>query len=462
MTSRFASCALAGLRALAIGSRVAERRAVRTLRLGSYLAFLGIFASCAGNGTTGATTSSPGGDSPIGDPPQLDDKADGGSDGWGSALDCKPVPVLPQLQHAHIVLSIDGQTAHLMGDGYDKVFPVGDGAIVTDETDPNYGESNSYPPIANGRHDFEITPGSIQECKTWWTDPETGAQSPVFAGLPFLSWDGDYAMHGPIDNYTAPNGGTLRRGYVSHGCFRMEAADILEVYGRIKGIAHVPVHVQREPERRADGSRVDVANVWVGAACDADSDCTYSGGYCAKDAYAGHGFCSMHCTQYCSDRANLPSTFCVADPNNANQGMCVPKALSTNYECRPYDGMSVAAQTPRFHQPAVTADVCLPGSKGWVGDHCFTDSECGNGTTCLGATATDPGICSESCAKYCPDEVGFPETLCANAPELSSSGTCLRQCTPSENGAECPSDMSCGTVSRWNSTVQKTVCLPKN
>jgi hypothetical protein len=430
-----------------------------------HLALLAFFASCAGHDTTGANTSSPGGDSPIGDQPILDDKADGGSDGWGSALDCKTVPTLPQLVNPRITLSINGLTAHLVDDnGYDKVFPVGNGAIVTDPTDANFGESNSYPPIANGKHDFEITPSSIQECKTWWTDPDTGDQSPVFAGLPFLSWDGDYAMHGPIDNYTAPNGGNLRRGFVSHGCFRMEAADILEVYGRIKGVAHVPVHVQREPEYRADGTRVDVAQKWVGADCDVDSDCNYAGGYCAMNEYAQHGFCSAHCTQYCADKANLPTTFCVADPNNANEGMCVPKSLSTNYECRNYQEMSVHAATPRYNQPSVTADVCSPGSPGWVGDHCFADSECGNGTTCLGAGSDTPGLCTESCTKFCPDEVGFPETACVYAQVLThqDAPTCLRQCDPANHGSECPSDMACGSVERAASTLMKTVCLPKN
>jgi hypothetical protein len=446
------------LRGGARGSLIALRRCVRFY---SFAALLIFFASCAGHDTTGANTSA-GGDQPLGDDPILDDKADGGSDGWGSALDCKTVPVLPQLVNAHITLSIDGQTAHLTGDGYDKVFPVGNGTIITDMTDPNYGESNSYPPIAGGKHDFAITPSSIQECKTWWTDPDTGAQSPVFAGLPFLSWDGDYAMHGPVDNYTAPNGGTLRRGYVSHGCFRMEAADILEVYGRIKGIASVPVHVQREAERRADGTRVDVPNVWVGAACTADADCTYAGGYCAQNAYAQHGFCSAHCTQYCDDRADLPTTFCVADPSNANEGMCVPKAIDTNYECRPYDAMKLAAATPRYNQPSVTADVCVPGSPGWVGDHCFADSDCGNGTTCLGASGTAPGICSETCTKYCPDEVGFADTFCAEAPALANGGTCLRQCTPSDNGAECPVDMTCTDEPRLGEPgTTKYVCMPK-
>lgn len=398
---------------------------------------------------------------PLGDRP-IDDKADG-ADGWGSALDCKLVPVLPQLVNPHITLSIDGLTAHLTGDGYDKVFPVGPGAIETDETDGNFGESHSYPPIAGGRHEFEITPGSIQECKTWWSDPATGDKSPVFAGLPFLSWDGNYAMHGPIDGYTAPNGGHLRRGFVSHGCFRMEAADILEVYGRIKGVAHVPVHVQREAERRADGSIVDLASKGIGAACSADPDCNYAGGYCAQDAYAQHGFCSAHCTQYCTDHAGAPPTFCVADPASTTTGMCVPKAIAQDYECHNYDELTVHAATPRFNQPAVVADVCLPGSRGWVGDHCFADADCDNGTTCLGAAGAKPGICSMPCQKYCMDEPGEPDTFCAQVPALASGGQCLRQCTPSSNASECPTDMACGTAPRaGQTTVVKNVCLPKS
>lgn len=76
----------------------------------------------------------------------------------------------------------------------------------------------------------------------------------MFAGLPFLSWSGNYAIHGPIDNFRAANGGTLRRGYVSHGCIRMPSADVLELYGRIKGVASVPVHVQRARDRKPNGS----------------------------------------------------------------------------------------------------------------------------------------------------------------------------------------------------------------
>ncbi|NVB83863.1 MAG: L,D-transpeptidase [Kofleriaceae bacterium] len=431
-------------------------RVVKYVRL---LALSTLLASCASDPTP-VEEETPGGDLGLGDVSADDMKADGN---WGAALTCKTVPNLPQLVNPKITLSIDGLTLHLTDDnGFDKVFPVGPGQIETDPTSGEFGESHSYYPIAStGRHDFVITPSTIQPCKTWWTDPETGTKSPVFAGLPFMSFYGNYAIHGPIDNYRATNGGSLRRGYVSHGCFRMEAADVLEVYARIKGVARVPVHVQREPERRVDGSRVDVQAPWIGTSCSTDSECSFTNGFCAKNAYSQRGFCSARCTSYCADKAGQPTTFCVADPNDATKGMCVPKVSSVNYECRPYDQF-VSATVARFNQPAVTANVCKPGSRGWVGDHCLANADCGSGTSCRGAAAGKPGICSMDCDRFCADQPGYADTFCAAVPSLGSRGSCLRQCTPSSNASECPSDMACAAVSRQGeSAVKKNVCVPR-
>jgi len=402
------------------------------------LAVVLLFASCAN-----ANTSSPtGGDLPLGD--FTDDKADGD---WGHALECKPVPDLPSLVSPTITLSIDGLTLHLVdpASGYDRVFPVGPGAIDATDTDPEFGESLSYRPIIDtGTHDFAITPSTIQTCKTWWTDPETGDQIPVFAGLPFLSWHGNYAIHGPIDNYTAANGGTLRRGFVSHGCFRMEAADILEVYARIKDVAKTPVHVQREPERRTDGTIVDVAPKWIGASCEQDGDCAT--GYCAQNRYTGRGFCSAHCTLYCDDKVGYPSTFCVDDPSTGN-GMCVPKMVAQDQDCRPFEQMT-AHTASRHGQPQTTASVCLPGSPGWVGDRCFADADCGNGTTC------QRGLCSMPCDQFCSDEPGSPSTFCA------ADGQCARRCTAASNASECTNGTVCEATTRHgNPGVTRDICV---
>ena len=301
----------------------------------------------------------PGADLPLGDQLPDDLKADGT---WGAALTCKPVPDVPRLQAPRILVSLDGLTLHLVdaASGYDRVFPIGPGAINHNPGETSYGQSLSlYPVLATGQHEFAITPASIQPCKLWWTDPETGRRQPVFAGLPFLSWYGNYGIHGPIDNFRAPNGGTLRRGYVSHGCIRMEAADILEVYGRIKGVKRVPVHVQQEPERWSDGRRVDVASPWIGAECVSDGDCPLDGAFCHPNPASGRGFCTVPCTAYCADRAGYPTTFCVADPDDPSRGMCVEKATSQDEACRPFDQLTPQTQA-RFGQPSVSATVCAP------------------------------------------------------------------------------------------------------
>ncbi|MBX3159050.1 MAG: L,D-transpeptidase [Deltaproteobacteria bacterium] len=401
-------------------------------------------------------------DLPLGDVSAEDMKADGD---WGAALTCKDVPELPPLVSPQITLSIDGLTLHLTdpATGFDKVYPVGAGVVDQNPESGEFRESLSYYPVSStGRSDFAITPASIQPCKTWWTDPATGEKTPVFAGLPFMSFHGNYAIHGPIDGYRAANGGSLRRGYVSHGCFRMQGADVLEVYARIKGVAKVPVRVQRSPERRADGTRVDLAQTWIGAECRADADCNFSKGFCAKNAIGGRGFCSARCTSTCADRAGNPGTFCVADPSAPNLGMCVPKAQATNFDCRPYDHLGVAPATPRFNQPAVVADVCVPKSPGWVGDHCFASSDCANGTTCRGASALTPGLCTMSCDRFCDDLPGTADTFCARVPALSTTGgSCVRQCTPGANAPECPSNTTCTVLARNSGTGSRAVCVPK-
>jgi hypothetical protein len=437
---------------------------VRSIR---FIAALSLLAACADDGSQDVPDGdvTEGDDIGLGDLSPEDQKADGN---WGYALDCKPVPDLPRLPKPKITLSIDGLTLRLTDTtvGFDKVFPVGPGAIETDPTKSQFGESYSYYPVSStGRSDFVITPSSIQPCKTWWTDSATGERTPVFAGLPFMSFYGPYAIHGPVDNYRAANGGTLRRGYVSHGCFRMEAADVLEVYARIKGVASVPVHLQREPERLPETAKVDVASKWIGAECITDSECGYANGFCAKNKFTERGFCSARCTSTCADKKGYPTTFCVANPDAPGTGMCVAKAQKENFECRPYDHQGIFASTFRFNSASVKADVCGPKSGGWVGDHCLTNTDCASGASCSGASAGKPGICTMACDRYCADMPGYADTFCANAPALAlveGKGSCLRQCTPSSNAAECPTDMECKPLARnGQASVTKNVCVPK-
>lgn len=394
-------------------------------------------------------------DLPVGDRLADDSKADN----WGAALTCKPVPSLPQLRHPKIVVSLDGRTVHVTDPetGYDKVFPAGVGAVETDEAEASFGESKSYYPIiATGQNDFSIKLANVSPCKTWWSDPETGEKSPVFAGLPFMPFFGGYALHGPIDNFRASNGGNLRRGYVSHGCIRMEAADVMEIYARIKSLVSVPVHLQREPERLADGTRVDLLQKWIGSECQVDADCNYAGGVCHGNHVGGRGFCSQVCGSSCPDRAGQPTTFCVADPDRAGQGMCVAKVTAPyNVDCRPSDHM-LPKVAPRNKQ-TVTATVCLPASRGWIGDRCDASNPCSTGNSCSPA-----GVCTQACVTSCPDLDGAPWTYCAKDAAIAGSGnTCVRQCTPASNGSECPADEACVARPRARDGKTMYACTPR-
>jgi hypothetical protein len=424
----------------------------------SHLAFLALLTACSlPEGDPGAGIGEA--DLPLGEVNPDDMKDDGV---WGYATICKPVPNLPALVAPRITVSIDGLTLRLVDDvtGYDKVFPVGVGQMDPKSTSLTFGESLSmYPPLAYRKNDFVVKPVNITPCKIWWKDPDSGQNLPVFAGLPFISWSGSYGIHGPIDGYRAINGGSLRPGYVSHGCVRMESADVLEVYARIKGVASVPVHVQREPERLDDGDKVQILAKWVGSECDGDSDCNYTGGVCKQNPWSGRGFCSAACTRSCTDKPGYPMTYCVADPDEPSLGMCVNKVSAQNAECRPYDHF-VAETQVRFNDPGKSATVCMPGSPGWVGDRCFTNGDCDDGTHCAGATDTQAGFCTMSCARYCSDQNGYADTFCVDGFE-ANTGSCVRTCTPASNGAECPEDFKCEERTRRGDTTRKYVCVPE-
>jgi len=395
-------------------------------------------------------------DLPLGDREGLDDLK---ADGWGSALECKPIPNLPPLADPAITISIDGLTLHLVdraGD-YDRVFPVGVGQIDLG-SGLTSGESHTMWPVLDAHtQEFRIKTTdsyNFNACRVWWTDSETNETLPVFAGLPFMRWSGSYGIHGPITNYQLPNGGNLKRGYVSHGCVRMEAADVVEVYARIRGVSSVPVRVQREAERTVDHQRVDVETRWIGAECTSNADCNFEGGFCKQNPLGGTGFCTRSCTQYCPDRSFAPKTFCVADPDDATKGICTIKQNADNYGCRPYEHLTPRT-AKRFNQTSVTANVCLPGSRGWIGDRCASESDCQEPNQCV------RGICTQSCTSACPDQEATPSTFCAQESSFGAP-TCLRQCTPVSNGSECPADSQCVPRKRAGSTtVTRNVCVPE-
>jgi hypothetical protein len=307
-------------------------------------------------------------DLPVGEVVAGDSKVDGPDPLYGFALTCKQAPVLTPLAQPRIIVSINGLTLHLIDDatGMSKVYPIGPGAIDQDPASATYGESLTWRAVAAaGTQDFTLQPDYVDPCKIWHTDKATGEKLPLFAGLPFLNWYGNYGFHGPIDNYAAENGGDLRRGFVSAGCVRMQSADILELYALTLGV-RVRVHVQLEPERDAAGVRIDVPDRWIGSECTGDADCTFPGGFCQPNQCSGRGFCSARCTGGCPDKPGYPVTFCTADPESSNQGLCVMRESPLNAACRPYDRM-VIQRVSRFGQPGVRTNACMPETPGWFG-----------------------------------------------------------------------------------------------
>lgn len=288
---------------------------------------------------------------------------EGAAESWGDATKCKPIPSVEALKSPEIVISLDGLTLHLRDRAgtYDRVFPIGPGAIENGKSLTPIGQ------FYTGSNTTEVPDsrwGYYYACRIMWTDSETGKASPVFAGLPFIRLAGaptaGYAIHGPVDRFTAPNGGSLRRGYVSHGCIRMAAEDIVEVYARIRGRARTPVRIQQEVERLEGGVAVDVAQKWVGSECRATSDCNFQGGVCRIPQGATIGTCTRPCTRTCPDRAGEATTFCVADPQSG-AGICVPQASVTFTDrCDRYPGrLALKSGAPRPDRSA-RADVCAP------------------------------------------------------------------------------------------------------
>jgi hypothetical protein len=303
-------------------------------------------------------------DLPLGD--GVDLKADGD---WGPyATQCKAIPTRPALVNPRITISITGLTLHLTdATGFSRVYPVGVGAINHSAGETTFDRSLSlYPVLTTKSTKFTIKTSRVDPCKVWWTDPATRQKSPVFAGLPFLPWYGSYGIHGPITEYQQQNGGKLQRGYVSHGCVRMEAADVAEVWAYVRKASEVPVTVQAELERPTSGAlAVDLDQRWILSECATSADCNYSGGLCVPRAGSARGFCSAACTGYCNyDKYGYPVTFCVPPASignfTATTGFCTNKSSDFDDSCRRYDGMRSASNTPRFSQPSVKSTVCLP------------------------------------------------------------------------------------------------------
>lgn len=407
-------------------------------------------------------------DLPIGD--VVNPKADGF---YGAATDCKPIPWVEPLEDPKIVISLDGLTLRLTDEAgtYDRVFPIGAGSIEDGKSltpvSTQFSRGTFYTrtdvtPVDDGPTPSQAKWGWNHRCRVWWTS-ETGEKLPVFAGLPFIRLAGHphsaaYGIHGPVDDYTIPSGGRLRRGYVSHGCVRMSAEGIKEVYGRIAG-KQAEVVIQQAVERRDDGSAVDY-DPWLLSECQTDADCDFDGGFCQFNEYRGAGYCTQACTRYCPDRAGHPTSFCVPNPDGSG-GICTLKSTVTQTNsCARLEGFVEHRAVARPDWSA-RADVCLPGSDGWIGDRCVSDDECEIGH-CTPVEGGPGGICTTSCSRYCPDKAGAAVTFCIDAPDsvFDTGGMCVARCATDD---DCPTGTACRETSRHaQSSFVTTACVPND
>lgn len=169
---------------------------------------------------------------------------------------------LPQLERPEVIVSLEQKTVHLFdrATGFSAVYPTGPGALTS--------SGRSMTPTG-----FYATWSDTDE--GWYFIPRRYTPD-YFGGFPFLRLTIEnsmgyhtYGFHGPI-SYTCPGGGTdcdlvdrqwfLRREFVSHGCMRMEAEDIVELFWSIEDLPSVPVAIIAGVEVDAAGSPVDVGS----------------------------------------------------------------------------------------------------------------------------------------------------------------------------------------------------------
>lgn len=296
---------------------------------------------------------------------------------WGQAVFCKAIPELPSLPTPEVVISLDGLTLHLFdrSTGFDRVYPIGVGEIRKGKTLTSTSWSapggvyyaNLDKPAFYDRQTPRVRWAWNYACRFWWRDKHKGQTLPVYGGMPFIrlqtgGW-AEEGIHGPAERYKQADGGRLSRGYVSHGCIRMASEGILDLYGRTRG-KRFPVKVQRDIERREDGTAIDEDERWLLSECQQDSDCNFEDGFCHKNPFFDRGFCTKACTGRCEDMVGRGTSFCVPDPDAPGKGMCTLRAARFNNHCKRFMGFARRKNVERFGEPKGRSAVCLPSDQG--------------------------------------------------------------------------------------------------
>ncbi len=209
---------------------------------------------------------------------------------------------------------------------------------------------------------------------------------------------------------------------------------------------------------------------FIGEPCATEGAC--STGLCLS-ALEGLSFpagsCSQRCEKTCPDQAGHPTTTCIA---LAGDGYCLSSCDKSRYPgsgCRAGYG---CVSAPR-HGQSGTRQVCLPEQSpppapSFIGGPCSSAAGCSSSSARCLAGSFLGGMCTEPCAKLCPDAKGWPETFCVSfAPATETfagaEGHCFSRCDQARHpGSGRRAGYRCVKVARHKEpSVQRNVCVPE-
>lgn len=372
--------------------------------------------------------------------------------------------LLPPLEDPRIVVSLAGFSVELIDDatGFHKVYPTGVGALGS--------SGRSYTPVG----EFTTHPDA-EENWFWYA---RRYRPSYFDGLPFMRITArnsrgaqTYGFHGPIT-------GTLQRGYVSHGCMRMQPDDIVELFWLMRRYPGAKVSIQAEKRYTEEGELIDVTPAeldpvaaWRASVC-ADRD-TGVGEQLAAGTHSDQIACDGAASKYAvaveagdkvqvsiKSRAPLALRLEQGDALEAVEATKANGWYTASTSLRAGEAGDVIAA---IEGPASTFDLTVEvipfGAEpvdGWIGDGCTASLQCGEGEmTCL--SDLPGGLCTEACERFCPDRAGAAGTFCVDL-GFDDGGRCVATC---DSDDDCRDGYACTEMPRINEPeTAKTVCVP--
>lgn len=370
--------------------------------------------------------------------------------------------LLPPLEDPRIRVSLAGFSVELIDDatGFHKVYPTGVGAL---------GRSGrSFTPVG----EFTTHPDADN---TWFWYARRYRPA-YFDGLPFMRITAQnsrgnqtYGFHGPITS-------TLQRGYVSHGCMRMQGPDIVELFTIMRQHPGARVSIQAEKAYTEDGELIDVTPAeldpvvaWREAVCDEQE--SGRGEVLPEGAHSGQILCDGSAEYGVAvERGDFvqiviegtaPITGALAAGEALEEGESTVEGgrYTLTLSMRVADAgtatVTIEGAPSTFDLTITTAGLGEPvPADGWIGDGCLAAIECGE-RACL--PDLPGGLCTEACERFCPDRAGAAGTFCVDL-GFDDGGRCVATC---DDDSQCRDGYACTVMPRYNEgATTRGVCVP--